>query len=149
LTELVHNESLIMRQVKPASLTAVLRPDAQTEVHLQLRFDRNGIEAICRCERGDLQSLKSSWAELQQRLANHGVRLLPIEPARGSYSGSLGGSAPETGGQQSRRDRNNTSSASSPQPEAPSPAPLPPSSKPARRETPLSGLTRRLLESWA
>jgi hypothetical protein len=79
--ELLHSECMLMRQVKPASLSAVLRPDAQTEIHIQLRFDRNGIEAVCRCEKGDLPSLQTGWSKLQSQLSQQGVRLMPIQGA--------------------------------------------------------------------
>ncbi|HTI70341.1 MAG TPA: hypothetical protein VMF06_10255 [Candidatus Limnocylindria bacterium] len=149
ISELLHTEAMIMRQVKPASLTAVLRPDAQTELHLQLRFDRNGIEATCHCEKGDMASLAAGWSDLQQQLGQQGVRLMPIQAAAASSNTSNGwfqGSGGHDSPNREAREElpvfwgspNGAGSASK-------------SSRPAVRPTPSTegGLSRYMLESWA
>ena len=145
--ELLHTECMLMRQVKPASLSAVLRPDTDTEIHIQLRFDRNGIEAVCRCEKGDMQSLQSGWTELQRQLSQQGVRLMPIQGASESAGTTSNWSTGSGGRDASRQEAKDNER----QPSfwgLPALASLSP--RPAQTGSPvLPGASRHMLESWA
>ena len=146
--ELLHTECMLMRQVKPASLSAVLRPDAETEIHIQLRFDRNGIEATCRCEKGDMQSLQSGWTDLQRQLSQQGVRLMPIQGAS-ETAGTASSWSMGSGGQNSPRRESND------QERQPAFWGLPAlasslTNRPAPAGSPvIPGTSRHMLESWA
>lgn len=57
------------------SMAVVLKPDAHTEIFLHL-VTRNGqIDIQARFERGDFSALNGQWSQLQQTLAQQGVRL--------------------------------------------------------------------------
>jgi len=72
------------------SLQVVIKPDAGTQLSLELRQRGNGIEAQAVLQKGDLENLKQHWPELQQRMEERGIKLAPLisdgNPA--SWSGS-------------------------------------------------------------
>jgi len=61
------------------SMAVVLKPDAQTEIFLHLASRNGQIEIQARFERGDFASLNGQWAQLQQTLAQQGVRLSNLQ----------------------------------------------------------------------
>lgn len=79
------------------SMAVVLKPDANTEIFLHL-VTRNGqIDIQARFERGDFTSLSGQWAQLQQTLAQQGVRLSNLQegfhqPSSQSPAGGSDGS---------------------------------------------------------
>jgi len=60
------------------SLQVVIKPDAGTQLSLELRQRGNGIEAQAVLQKGDLENLKQHWPELQQRMAERGIKLAPL-----------------------------------------------------------------------
>ncbi len=75
------------------SMAVVLKPDAHTEIFLHL-VTRNGqIDIQARFERGDFTSLSGQWAQLQQTLAQQGVRLSNLQESFNQPS-----SQPQAGG---------------------------------------------------
>ena len=63
---------------KSDSLQVVLKPDAGTQLSLELRQRGNGIEAQAVLQQGDFAHLKQHWPELQQRLEQRGIKLAPL-----------------------------------------------------------------------
>lgn len=156
LSDQLSGEVVLLQRLRNASMTAVLRPDAGSELRVELRRRDGRVEIRATLERGDAQAIAEGWPELQQQLRTQGVHLLPLEregspdsskassdPAdeRSAHSGGRGrnqqpaqDSAPEMGGEAGQKARSHQ--ARSAQPAALKPAAL----KPAHRP---------LLESWA
>jgi hypothetical protein len=143
VAELIHTEAAVFRQVRPGNLTAVIRPDDQTEIRIHLRMDRGQVEAQASCEHGNLAALTAGWSELQTTLREHGVTLLPLaEASSPAYDAASG--------QSSRRDQGRHQ-----RPEEPTwtlglPEVLPSFiSGGVPREAQGTTTGRRLFESWA
>jgi hypothetical protein len=156
LSDQLSGEVVLLQRLRTASMTAVLRPDAGSELRVELRRRDGRVEIRATLERGDAQAIAEGWPELQQQLRTQGVHLLPLEregspdsskassdPAdeRSAHSGGRGrnqqpaqDSAPEMGGEAGQKARSHQ--ARSAQPAALKPAAI----KPAHRP---------LLESWA
>ena len=60
------------------SLQVVIKPDAGTQLSLELRQRGGGIEAQAVLQSGDFENLKQHWPELQQRLEERGIKLAPL-----------------------------------------------------------------------
>jgi hypothetical protein len=151
LSDQLSGEVVLLQRLRTASMTAVLRPDAGSELRVELRRRDGRVEIRATLERGDAQAIAEGWPELQQQLRTQGVHLLPLEregsadsskassdPAdeRSAHSGGRGrnqqpaqDSAPEMGGEAGQKARSH-------QARSAQPAAL----KPAHRP---------LLESWA
>lgn len=151
LSDQLSGEVVLLQRLRTASMTAVLRPDAGSELRVELRRRDGRVEIRATLERGDVQAIAEGWPELQQHLRTQGVHLLPLEregsadsskassdPAdeRSAHSGGRGrnqqpaqDSAPEMGGEAGQKARSH-------QARSAQPAAL----KPAHRP---------LLESWA
>jgi hypothetical protein len=151
LSDQLSGEVVLLQRLRTASMTAVLRPDAGSELRVELRRRDGRVEIRATLERGDAQAIAEGWPELQQHLRTQGVHLLPLEregsadsskassdPAdeRSAHSGGRGrnqqpaqDSAPEMGGEAGQKARSH-------QARSAQPAAL----KPAHRP---------LLESWA
>jgi hypothetical protein len=84
-----------LRRQDHEMMTAVLRPDAQTEVALRLRMRDGSVEVDAVCQSGNAAYLQANWDSLQQRLLLQGVRLGPLQSAEpmpfanGGLSGGL------------------------------------------------------------
>ena len=74
------------------SLQVVIKPDAGTQLSLELRQRGGGIEAQAVLQSGDFDKLKQHWPELQQRLEQRGIKLAPLASTENqtSWSGSQG-----------------------------------------------------------
>lgn len=81
---LLTREIVMVRQSGADSLAVSLKIDSHTDLLLQLTNHNGQIEAAVRCERGDLSTLNSHWAQLQDSLARQNVHLLPLEDRTGS-----------------------------------------------------------------
>lgn len=144
LTPLIQEQAVRLRHASMQSLEVVLRPDGQTELHLQLTQHAGQIEATVRCDRGDAEKFGGGWAKLQESLASQGIRLAPLAESSMSSAGDHSHRQPAT-----------------PQPPPETPAPrwptapaksrLAPSRVPSSTTPVLPALaaTRRTLESWA
>lgn len=142
LAPLVQEHALRLRLTSRDSLEVVIRPDANTELHLEI-CQRNGqIQATLRCDAGQAAHWGAGWSRLQENLALHGVQLAPLaENPAGS-----------TGGQSHRQP--------TPQPEPETPAPRWTASvtrhtatvrlsQSRNAEVPAIRTARRALEFWA
>ncbi|HEY2953000.1 MAG TPA: hypothetical protein VGK40_10475, partial [Verrucomicrobiae bacterium] len=98
-----HNISacvLELKQVKAESMSVVLRPDAHTEVFIELRMHEGLVDVAAQCKRGDWAGLSAHWGELQHTLSGQGIRLGALE---GSSSPHLNGQSSEDGFNPSNR----------------------------------------------
>ena len=151
LSDQLSGEVVLLQRLRTASMTAVLRPDAGSELRVDLRRREGRVEIRATLERGDAQAIAEGWPELQQQLRAQGIHLLPLEretnlnsskassdPAdeRSAHSGGRGRSqqppqdpAPGLGGEVGQKTRSHTAHSG---PSVPS--------KPDHRH---------LLESWA
>ena len=87
LTPLIQEQAVRLRHASLQSLEVVLRPDGQTELHLQLTQRAGLIEATVRCDRGDAEKFGGGWAKLQESLASQGIRLAPLAESSMSSAG--------------------------------------------------------------
>lgn len=69
------------------TISMILRPDAHTQLKLELRHEGAAYQAEVRVERGDAALLGADWAQLQSRLEDRGIRLSPLVGAGLSSSG--------------------------------------------------------------
>ena len=69
------------KRVGLESLDVNLKPDRNTEISLQLSIHHGQVEVIARLERGHLETLQANWQDLQQTLAQQGVRLGRLVPS--------------------------------------------------------------------
>lgn len=86
ISKLVMGEVALIKQHSSDSMAVVLRPDAETELLVHLTQRNGQIEAIVRCERGDLQHLGALWGQLQESLAQQKVRLAPLQESPSNHS---------------------------------------------------------------
>jgi hypothetical protein len=66
-----------------------LRPDQSTEINLRLSVNNGQVEVAARLERGNFDSLNTHWADLQQSLAQQGIRIGQLDHA--SFNQNFGG----------------------------------------------------------
>ena len=92
ISKMMNREATLFRQHTSDFMSVVLRPDANTELFLHLNRRDGQIEASVRCERGDFHQLNALWSQLQESLAQHKVRLNPLQESAGD-TGSGSGSA--------------------------------------------------------
>ncbi len=80
-----------LRRGDGASVSLVLRPDANIQLALHVKFQQGHLEALAVLERGDFAALGAGWTQLQSRLAEQGVRLAPLVPGSDPSMSFLGG----------------------------------------------------------
>ena len=146
VTSLLQDQVVRFRQTAREAVEVVLKPDSKTELHVQLVQRSGQIEASVRCDRGDAQALGSSWARLQESLAQQGVRLAPLNETSMSFAGehSRQGFNPPP---QSRAETPFVFSGNRTRPATAAPAIATESVRPIRINP--GGSSRRSLESWA
>jgi hypothetical protein len=86
ISSLMVRESALVKKHGSDSMAVVLRPDAETELFVHLSLRDGQIEATVRLERGDAQHLGALWSQLQESLAQHKVRLAPLQDAPSGQS---------------------------------------------------------------
>ena len=124
------------------SMAVVLKPDPQTEIRLEFATRDGQIEARAHVTGGDLQQLGSNWTQLQDSLAQQGIRLLPLS---GGEALAMGTGAQGDGA--ARRELPQTPENGSP---APQPSSLPITASTASNLTVRQHIKRLgLLDSWA
>ena len=71
------------------SMQVVIKPDAGTQLSLELRQQGGKVEVQAALQQGDFNHLNQQWPDLQQRLEERGIRLAPLtdEGASGSNNG--------------------------------------------------------------
>jgi hypothetical protein len=86
-----------LRRLRPDSMSMLLRPDPQTEVHLHLQLQDGVVEIEAKLQRGVWGLLSPQWEQLQQNLSGQGVRLSALsETSTPDFSGRNGaGSFPQ------------------------------------------------------
>ena len=160
LADQLSGEVVLMQRLRTASMTAVLRPDAGSELRVDLRRRSGRIEIRATVERGDSQAIAEGWNDLQQRMASQGVHLLPLErepsrpPAGDSLKSAAESAADAPGGNPAHSGGRGRNPLSARDPEAWGPgrgAPTETSPADPRSKSPAPHRPghRRLLESWA
>jgi hypothetical protein len=89
---------------KTDSLQVVIKPDAGTQLSLELRQRGGGIEAQAVLQKGDFENLKQHWPELQQRLEQRGIKLAPLTNTENQTSGSGSQGFKQPSGQPAERE---------------------------------------------
>jgi hypothetical protein len=59
-------------------MQVVIKPDAGTQLSLELRQHGSGVEVQAVLQNGDFHHLNQQWPELQQRLGQRGIQLAPL-----------------------------------------------------------------------
>lgn len=86
----IENTTLSLHRMEATSVSMVLKPDANTQVALHVKWQQGRFEALAVLERGDLATVGAHWSQLQNRLAEQGVRLAPLV-ASTQHSASFAG----------------------------------------------------------
>lgn len=73
-----------------SSMQVVIKPDAGTQLSLELRRQDGSVEVQAVLRQGDFNHLSQQWPDLQQRLDQRGVRLAPLSD-EGAAANSSGG----------------------------------------------------------
>jgi hypothetical protein len=60
------------------SMQVVIKPDAGTQLSLELRQQGGNVEVQAVLQQGDFNHLNQQWPDLQQRLEERGIRLAPL-----------------------------------------------------------------------
>jgi hypothetical protein len=109
VVDAIREQVWLVRAAKANELNVVLRPDANTELVLQLRHVDGQVHLQARCERGDFSWLDSQWSAIQNTLAQQGVRVEPLQAAYRTPEG--GGNSmfmPDQRGSRQREERNSS-----------------------------------------
>ena len=75
LTQAITEQVLSFKRTGNSSLDVSMRPDRNTELSLHLTMRNGQVEVSVRLERGQFEMLQVHWGELQQTLAQQGVRV--------------------------------------------------------------------------
>ena len=79
LKAVVSHEVQVLKSAGAGSLAVMLRPNADTELFVQLTRQGDRIEAFVRVEKGDSAEFRQGWERLQASLATQQVKLLPLQ----------------------------------------------------------------------
>lgn len=131
-----------VKRLKPDSMSVVLKPDGDTELHLQLRIDGGRVDVEARVQRGDSAALGGHWAQLQQNLASQGVRLGDLQPPPTPQT-----AGPDWSGGFSKQHREQTARDELSEPQRESV--LPETATVVGKTKSIPKLDRRSWESWA
>lgn len=74
----IETTTLGLERMQNASVSMVLNPDANTQLSLHVKWQQGHFEAQAVLERGDFNALGAHWSQLQNRLAEQGIRLAPL-----------------------------------------------------------------------
>ena len=80
-----------LRRSDGSSLSLLLTPDAHTQLSLHVKLQQGRCEVLAVLERGELAAVGAEWSQLQNRLAELGVRLAPLVSGSGHANFSSGG----------------------------------------------------------
>ncbi|MGA2656937.1 MAG: hypothetical protein ABSH34_05385 [Verrucomicrobiota bacterium] len=80
-----------LQRADGASVSLVLRPDPNIQLALHVKLQQGHLEALAVLEHGDFAKLGAEWTQLQNRLAEQGVRLAPLVPGSDHSRSFLGG----------------------------------------------------------
>ena len=76
--EMVAVQAVRLQETGSDMLRVVIKPDAGTQLSLELRQRGDGVEAQVTLQHGDFSQLNQHWTDLQQRLELRGVKLSPL-----------------------------------------------------------------------
>ena len=71
------------------SMQVVIKPDAGTQLSLELRQQGGSVHVQAVLQQGDFGHLSQQWSDLQQRLGQRGIQLAPLTDD-GAYANSNG-----------------------------------------------------------
>lgn len=74
-SELISREVQMFKRGGDDLVEVVLTPDARTQISLRLQWREGQVEVQARCDLGDHHALNLLWSQLQNAMAQHGVRL--------------------------------------------------------------------------
>ena len=80
----IENAAAGLRRMDASSLSLVLTPDSNTQLALHVEMQQGRFEVRAVLERGDFAALGAEWSQLQNRLAEQGVRLSPLVAGAGA-----------------------------------------------------------------
>jgi hypothetical protein len=86
----IGDTSVRLRSGEATRISAVIKPDAGTELCLELRLRNGAIEAEARLQSGNIENLQVRWPELQQQLSRQGIHLGPLTSGFSPGSNSKG-----------------------------------------------------------
>jgi hypothetical protein len=132
---------LEMKLLGSDSMSVIVRPDGQTELHLLLAMTNGEVSVQAKLSNGDLQSLGTEWNTLQQSLAQQGIRLEPLEHTPAAANSGQGGASANSSSQFSRQDSDES--------DRRKPAFVDEFAAPQFQFFPKPAGTRRFWESWA
>jgi hypothetical protein len=89
----IENAALGLRRMDASSLSLVLTPDNNTQLALHVELHQGRLEVRAVLERGDFAALGAEWSQLQNRLAEQGVRLSPLAAGAGAGNAFAGDSS--------------------------------------------------------
>ncbi len=75
----VTDAAVSFKRAGAGSVDVNLRPDSSTEISLHLSLNNGQVEVAARLERGSFDSLNTHWGDLQQSLAQQGIRVGQLE----------------------------------------------------------------------
>ena len=75
----ITDQVVSFKRIGAESVEVNLQPDRGTEITLHLSLNNGQVEVAARLQRGDVNSLDAHWSDLQQSLAQQGVRLGQLE----------------------------------------------------------------------
>jgi hypothetical protein len=70
-----------VKLLRADALSVVLTPDQATQLFIDVRQHEGQTHVYARCERGDATLLGTQWESLRTLLAEHGMRLAPLNEA--------------------------------------------------------------------
>jgi hypothetical protein len=83
----ISSSVLEFEQVRPESMSVVIRPDPETAVHLQMRVVNGEIRVAAHLELGDFSGVNLNWSELQQAVTGQNVYLADLSDGSNPLSG--------------------------------------------------------------
>ena len=89
----IENAAVTLRRMDASSMSLVLTPDGNTQLALHVELQQGRFEVRAVLERGDFSALGAEWSQLQNRLAEQGVRLAPLVSGPGAGNAFAGGSS--------------------------------------------------------
>jgi hypothetical protein len=73
------------------SMQVVIKPDAGTQLSLELRQQNGAVEVQAVLQQGDFNHLNQQWSHLQHSLEQRGIRLAPLTDNATAFTNNSGG----------------------------------------------------------
>lgn len=96
------------RRMEGGAYEVSIRPDDATEIRLSVSLGEGAPEVRAELRRGDAATFAAQWPDLQARLSQQGIRLLPNPSVAGSLTGSGSGPHPGPGREQRQESASNS-----------------------------------------